>query len=157
MYRLNDSITVRDDVTMITIDNFSDNRSVMSDILNQILSMNMDVDIVDYHNNYKGSKLTILVENSGILRVTSAVGMFKEKINGILCDIYCLNTSVTVSFKNNPMRDAVRIIKEFEKKGIEIYHLFSGIGGITVVINEAYTDRVCDLLIGLTAGSNKGF
>lgn len=146
MYRLNDYITVRDDVTMVTIDNVSDDRSVMGDILNQIVSMDMDVDIIDYHNSYKGSCLTLLVENSGILRVTSAVGMFKDRIKGILCNIYCLNTAVTVSGRRSPAEDASVIMNALQKNGIELCHLFSCAGGITAVINEAYTDRVCDVL-----------
>ena len=147
MYMLTDNITVRDDVTMITIGNVSDSKCVMGEILKQILSMNMDVDIVDYHNNYKGSQLTLLVENSGILRITSAVGMFKDKISGILCDIYCLNTSISIRSENSPVEDAVAIMTEFNKNQVELYHIYSGLCGITVVINEAYTDTVCDILM----------
>lgn len=143
---INNDIIVRDDVTMITISNVSDNKSIMGEILKRLLAMDMPVDIVDYHNNYKGSRLTILVENSGILRVTSAVGMFKEKIKGILCDIYCLNTSVTIKSKSTPMEDASTIMSELDKNGVELYHMYSGLCGITIVINEAYTDRVCSIL-----------
>lgn len=147
LYRLNDFITVRDDVTMITIDNIYESKDVMGAILENISQMNMEIDIVDYHINYKGSKLTLLVENSGILRAISAAGMFKDKINSIMCDVYCLNTAITVATQKTPIDDAVKIIRELEKCKIELYHLFAGIGGLTVVINEAYTDRVCDLLV----------
>lgn len=146
MYRINDFITVRDDVTMITIDNISESNGVMGGVLESISAMNMDIDIVDYHINYKGSKLTLLVENSGILRAISAAGMFKDKINSIMCDVYCLNTAITVATRQTPIADAVKIIRELEKCDVELYHLFAGIGGLTIVINEAYTDRVCDLL-----------
>lgn len=146
MYRLNDFITVRDDVTMITIDNISESNDVMGNVLESISAMDMEIDIVDYHINYKGSKLTILVENSGILRAISAAGMFKDKINSIMCDVYCLNTAITVATRKTPIDDAVKIMRELEKCKVELYHLFAGIGGLTIVINEAYTDRVCDLL-----------
>ena len=146
MYKINDKISVRDDVTMITIDNVNGDHGVMGGVLQSILRMNLDADILDYHNSFKGSKLTILVENSGILRVVGAVGMFKDRISNIICDVYCSNTAVTVAPMSNPMADAAAVIGIMDSGGVEIYHLFSCSGGITVVINEAYTDRVCDIL-----------
>lgn len=146
LYRLNDSICVRDDVTMITIDNLSGDNRVMASVLCEIAKMDMNIDILDYHNSYKGSKLTILVENSGILRITGAVGMFKDKMNGLICDVYCLNTAVTVATQKTPLDDAAAIMRAFSHGGIELYHLFSGSAGITLVINEAYTDRACSVL-----------
>jgi len=149
LYRLNDFITVRDDVTMITIDNIYETKDVMGDILERIAEMNMEIEIVDYHINYKGSKLTILVENGGILRAISAAGMFKDKIKSIMCDVYCQNTAIMVSVRKKPIEDAVKIIKEFEKNKIELYHLFAGSETLTVVINEAHTDAVCEMLTDL--------
>ena len=147
MYKLNGFITVRDDVTMIAIDNIYETKDVMGDILEKISDMNIEIDIVDYHINYKGSKLTILVENSGILRTITAAGMFKDKIDSIMCDVYCQNTAITVSVRKSPIDDAVKIIRKFEEKQIELYHLFGGTDTLTVVINEAYTDEICDMLL----------
>ena len=86
------------------------------------------------------------MENSGILRITGAVGMFKDKMKGLICDVYCLNTAVTVATQKTPLDDAAAIMRAFSHGGIELYHLFSGSAGITLVINEAYTDRACSVL-----------
>ena len=151
LYKLNDFISVFDDVTMISIDNICETKDVMADILEKIVMLNIEIDIVDYHINYKGSKVTLLVENGGILRTIRAAGMFKDEMNSVKCDVYCRNTAVLISAKKSPLDTAVKIIKEFENNRIELYHLFSGRESITVVINEAYTDAVCDMLQKLFA------
>ncbi len=145
MYKIDSNITVRDNVTMITISNKS-KIGCMSAVLKQLMSLDMPVEILDYHSSYAGDKLTVLVDNGGILRVMGAVGMFKESMRGIMCDIYCLNSSVTVKIRNTPTSDAALIMSELSGHGIELCHLYSGMGGITVVINEAYTDEVCGIL-----------
>ena len=145
LHKLNDFISVRDDVTMIDIDDIYKTKDVMGNVLEEISKLNIDAELVDYHINYKGSKVTMLVENSGILRTISAAGMFKDKLGTAMCDVYCSNSAVSVSLKISPIDAAAKIIKEFEKNDIELYHLFSGDGFIIVVINEAYTDEVCTL------------
>lgn len=146
LYKIGNNITVCDDVTMITISNVFGNKRIMSDIFNKIISMQMYVEIVDYHSNYKGDNLTIIVENSGILRVMSAVGMFKEKASDILCDIYCFNTAITFKSKKSPAEDAASLMSIFAKNNIELYHLYSSKTSVTIVVNETYTDEVCKII-----------
>lgn len=145
MYKIDSNITVRDNVTMVTVSNKSKIGS-MSAVLKQLMSLNMPVEILDYHSGCTGDKLTVLVDNGGILRVMGAVGMFKESMTGIMCEIFCLNSSVTVKICSNATADAALIMSELCKHGIELCHLYSGTEGITVVINEAYTDEVCGIL-----------
>lgn len=145
MYKINEKLSVRDDVTMITADISSKDVAVVAKIIEKISQTDIKTEFLDYHKIRDNSSLTFLVENSGILRIAGVLGRFKQK-SDILCNVYPQNSAVTVENFKNPAENAATVLKTLAEAKIDVYHLFCGMNSLTVVINEAYTDRACAVL-----------
>lgn len=138
------SLSVTYNVALVTVDNLPCDTKLISDILNSIAALDINIDMISQAPPYKGSiNLSFSLPAEDIVKAISALNSFKKDIPGLYIEIDAENTKISVfgeSMKNIP-GVAAGLFTVMAANGVEIKLVTTSEVDISYLIYDRDVDR----------------
>ena len=143
------NISVNDDVSLITINNVSDDAAVLPKIFAAIAERGILVDMISLTPPYKNRmSLSFTIDNAHVSDAIGLVGRFKESVPDINCDINTNNSKIVVygEAMKQTVGVAASVLETILSGGIAIKLITTAENEISLLVSDADVDPACTLL-----------
>lgn len=143
------NISVSDNISLITVNNVSDDAAVLPKIFAAIAERGILVDMISLTPPYKNRmSLSFTIDNDRVSDAINLVGRFKEGVPDINCDINTDNSKIVVygEAMKQTVGVAASVLDTIVSGGIEVKLITTAENEISLLVSDADVDPACKLL-----------